>query len=158
MEGFLQMVLLFLIVLFSFFLILVIIYWGIVVLGMVEIDVFDFDVELVVDGVGQVEGFVVLLVKLKFNGVLVILVLILLFFFVWFFCYFVQLWLFSVLLFGWLCYLLGVVVVVGVLFLVVLLVVMLCWLLWLLFCKLESISSKLVLGQVVVVCSGWVIL
>ncbi|MCR3773464.1 hypothetical protein K3Z97_07790, partial [Pseudomonas aeruginosa] len=95
MEGFLQTALSFPTVLFSFLLILAIIYWGIVALGMVEIDVLDLDAESVVDGAGQAEGLAALLAKLKLNGVPVTLVLTLLSFFAWFLCYFVQLWLLS---------------------------------------------------------------
>ena len=101
MEGFLQTALSFPTVLFSFLLILAIIYWGIVALGMVEIDVLDLDAESVVDGAGQAEGLAALLAKLKLNGVPVTLVLTLLSFFAWFLCYFVQLWLLSALSLGW---------------------------------------------------------
>lgn len=115
MEGFLQTALSFPTVLFSFLLILAIIYWGIVALGMVEIDVLDLDAESVVDGAGQAEGLAALLAKLKLNGVPVTLVLTLLSFFAWFLCYFVQLWLLSALPLGWLRYPLGAVVAVGAL-------------------------------------------
>lgn len=130
MEGFLQTALSFPTVLFSFLLILAIIYWGIVALGMVEIDVLDLDAESVVDGAGQAEGLAALLAKLKLNGVPVTLVLTLLSFFAWFLCYFVQLWLAATL----------------------------CRPLRPLFRKLESTSSKSVLGQVAVVRSGRVTL
>ncbi len=53
MEGFLQTALSFPTVLFSFLLILAIIYWVIVALGMVEIVVLDLDAESVVDGADQ---------------------------------------------------------------------------------------------------------
>ena len=126
MEGFLQTALSFPTVLFSFLLILAIIYWGIVALGMVEIDVLDLDAESVVDGAGQAEGLAALLAKLKLNGVPVTLVLTLLSFFAWFLCYFVQLWLLSALSLGWLRYPLGAVVAVGALFLAAPLAATLC--------------------------------
>lgn len=126
MEGFLQTALSFPTVLFSFLLILAIIYWGIVALGMVEIDVLDLDAESVVDGAGQAEGLAALLAKLKLNGVPVTLVLTLLSFFAWFLCYFVQLWLLSALPLGWLRYPLGAVVAVGALFLAAPLAATLC--------------------------------
>lgn len=154
MEGFLQTALSFPTVLFSFLLILAIIYWGIVALGMVEIDVLDLDAESVVDGAGQAEGLAALLAKLKLNGVPVTLVLTLLSFFAWFLCYFVQLWLLSALPLGWLRYPLGAVVAVGALFLAAPLAATLCRPLRPLFRKLESTSSKSVLGQVAVVRSG----
>ena len=158
MEGFLQTALSFPTVLFSFLLILAIIYWGIVALGMVEIDVLDLDAESVVDGAGQAEGLAALLAKLKLNGVPVTLVLTLLSFFAWFLCYFVQLWLLSALSLGWLRYPLGAVVAVGALFLAAPLAATLCRPLRPLFRKLESTSSKSVLGQVAVVRSGRVTL
>ncbi|MHA6079990.1 hypothetical protein ACVSML_27490, partial [Pseudomonas aeruginosa] len=158
MEGFLQTALSFPTVLFSFLLILAIIYWGIVALGMVEIDVLDLDAESVVDGAGQAEGLAALLAKLKLNGVPVTLVLTLLSFFAWFLCYFVQLWLLSALPLGWLRYPLGAVVAVGALFLAAPLAATLCRPLRPLFRKLESTSSKSVLGQVAVVRSGRVTL
>ncbi|HHG4946341.1 hypothetical protein [Pseudomonas aeruginosa] len=158
MEGFLQTALSFPTVLFSFLLILAINYWGIVALGMVEIDVLDLDAESVVDGAGQAEGLAALLAKLKLNGVPVTLVLTLLSFFAWFLCYFVQLWLLSALPLGWLRYPLGAVVAVGALFLAAPLAATLCRPLRPLFRKLESTSSKSVLGQVAVVRSGRVTL
>ncbi|MCB2774122.1 hypothetical protein KQ879_15230, partial [Listeria monocytogenes] len=76
----------------------------------------------------------------------------------WFLCYFVQLWLLSALPLGWLRYPLGAVVAVGALFLAAPLAATLCRPLRPLFRKLESTSSKSVLGQVAVVRSGRVTL
>ncbi|MGC3555729.1 hypothetical protein ACPTIP_31365, partial [Pseudomonas aeruginosa] len=78
-------------VLFSFLLIVAIIYWGIVAQGNLEIDVLVLDAESVVDGAGQAERLAALLAKLKLNGVPVTLELTLLSFFAWFLSYFVQL-------------------------------------------------------------------
>ncbi|MGC3468405.1 hypothetical protein ACPTJC_30215, partial [Pseudomonas aeruginosa] len=71
-------------VLFSFLLIQAIIYWGIVAVGMVEIDVLDLYAESVVDGAGQAEGRAALLAKLKLNGVRVTRVLTLVSLIAWF--------------------------------------------------------------------------
>ncbi|MGV8664315.1 hypothetical protein ACV357_35445, partial [Pseudomonas aeruginosa] len=55
MEGFLQKELSFPTVMFSFLLILAIIYWGIVALGNVEIDVLDLDAKTDVEGTDKGE-------------------------------------------------------------------------------------------------------
>jgi hypothetical protein len=158
MEIFLQTVLSFPTVLFSFLLSLAFIYWIVVALGMVEVDLLDIEVDSVLEGSGHADGLAGLLIKFKLNGLPVTVVLTLLFFFSWFISYFTELFVLSQLPLGWLRYPLGVLVAGVALFLAAPISAFICSPLRPLFRKLEATTSTSVLGQTAVVRSGRVTL
>ncbi|KAF0863102.1 hypothetical protein [Pseudomonas sp. LD120] len=158
MEIFLQTVLSFPTVLFSFMLCLAVIYWAVVAMGMVEVDLLDFEADSLLEGAHATEGLAGLLIKFKLNGVPVTLVLTLLMFFSWFLTYFVELYVLSHLPLGWLRYPLGLLLAVLALFLAAPVCAAICRPLRPLFRKMEATTSQSVLGQTAVVRSGRVTL
>ncbi|MDK1394540.1 MULTISPECIES: OB-fold-containig protein [Pseudomonas] len=158
MEIFLQTVLSFPTVLFSFMLCLAVIYWAVVAMGMLEVDLLDFEADSLLDSAHTGEGLAGLLIKFKLNGVPVTLVLTLLMFFSWFLTYFAELYVLSHLPLGWLRYPLGLLLAVLALFLAAPISATICRPLRPLFLKMEATSSKSVLGQTAVVRSGRVTL
>ncbi|MGA6107355.1 hypothetical protein ABS648_24440 [Pseudomonas solani] len=154
MDIFLQTALSFPTVLFSFLLCLAIIYWAIVALGLVEVDLLDVEADSLLAG----DGVAALLSKLKLNGVPVTLVLSLLFAGSWFLSYFAELLVLSHLPLGLLRYPLGLVVVVVALGLSLPVAALICSPLRPLFHKAEAVTSKSVLGQTAVIRSGRVTL
>ncbi|WP_285962361.1 hypothetical protein [Pseudomonas tohonis] len=154
MEIFLQTALSFPTVLFSFLLCLAIVYWAIVALGLVEVDLLDVEADSLLAG----DGVAALLSKLKLNGVPVTLVLSLLFAGSWFLSYFAELLVLSHLPLGLLRYPLGLVVAVVALGLSLPVAALICSPLRPLFHKAEAATSKSVLGQTAMVRSGRVTL
>ncbi len=154
MDIFLQTALSFPTVLFSFLLCLAIIYWAIVALGLVEVDLLDVEADSLLAG----DGVAALLSKLKLNGVPVTLVLSLLFAGSWFLSYFAELLVLSHLPLGLLRYPLGLVVAVVALGLSLPVAALICSPLRPLFHKAEAVTSKSVLGQTAVIRSGRVTL
>jgi hypothetical protein len=154
MEIFLQTALSFPTVLFSFLLCLAIVYWAIVALGLVEVDLLDVEADSLLAG----EGVAALLSKLKLNGVPVTLVLSLLFAGAWFLSYFAELLVLSHLPLGLLRYPLGLVVAVVALGLSLPVAALICSPLRPLFHKAEAVTRKSVLGQTAMVRSGRVTL
>ncbi|PYC36200.1 OB-fold-containig protein [Pseudomonas protegens] len=158
MEIFLQTVLSFPTVLFSFMLCLAVIYWAVVAMGMLEVDLLDFEADSLLEGAHATEGLAGLLIKFKLNGVPVTLVLTLLMFFSWSLTYFAELYVLSHLPLGWLRYPLGLLLAVVALFLAAPISAAICRPLRPLFHKMEATSSQSVLGQTAVVRSGRVTL
>lgn len=154
MDIFLQTALSFPTVLFSFLLCLAIIYWAIVALGLMEVDLLDVEADSLLAG----DGVAALLSKLKLNGVPVTLVLSLLFAGSWFLSYFAELLVLSHLPLGLLRYPLGLVVAVVALGLSLPVAALICSPLRPLFHKAEAVTSKSVLGQTAVIRSGRVTL
>ncbi|BBT18485.1 OB-fold-containig protein [Metapseudomonas otitidis] len=154
MDLFLITALSFPTVVFSFLLLIAVIYWTVVAFGLLEVDLLDVEADSLLEGHGNAEGLAGLLSKLKLNGVPVTLVLTLLFFFGWFISYFVELWLLGQLPLGWLRYPLGLVVMIGALVLAVPIASTLCRPLRPLFLKAEATSTRSVIGQTAVVRSG----
>lgn len=154
MEIFLQTALSFPTVLFSFLLCLAIVYWAIVALGLVEVDLLDVEADSLLAG----DGVAALLSKLKLNGVPVTLVLSLLFAGSWFLSYFAELLVLSHLPLGLLRYPLGLVVAVVALGLSLPVAALICSPLRPMFHKAEAVTSKSVLGQTAMVRSGRVTL
>ncbi|GIZ11199.1 OB-fold-containig protein [Pseudomonas sp. NCCP-436] len=154
MELFLQTLLSFPTVIYSFLLCVAVIYWLVVAAGLLEIDLLDIEAESVMEGSGQTEGLAGLLYKFKLDGVPLTLMLSLLFFFGWFVCYFVELWLLRHLPLGLLRYPLGLLVIGGAFVVAAPLSAAVCRPLRPLFLKAEATSNKSVLGQVAVVRSG----
>ncbi|MGA4636040.1 hypothetical protein ACPA5B_19395 [Pseudomonas solani] len=153
MEIFLQTALSFPTVLFSFLLCLAIVYWAIVALGLVDVDMLDVEADSLLEG-SSAEGIAALLSKLKLNGVPVTLVLSLLFASSWLLSYFVELLILSHLPLGLLRYPLGLVVAVVALGLSLPVAAAVCSPLRPLFRKAEAVTSKSVLGQTAVIRSG----
>lgn len=158
MEIFLQTVLSFPTVLFSFMLCLAVIYWAVVAMGMLDVDLLDFEADSLLDSAHATEGLAGLLIKFKLNGVPVTLVLTLLTFFGWFLTYFAELYILSHLPLGWLRYPLGLLLAMVALFLAAPISAAICSPLRPLFHKMEATSSQSVLGQTAVVRSGRVTL
>lgn len=158
MEIFLQTVLSFPTVLFSFMLCLAVIYWAIVALGMIDIDLLDVEADSLFEGTGNAEGLAGLLIKFKLNGIPLTLVLTLLFFFSWFITYFAELFVLSHLDLGLLRYPLGLVLAVIALFIAAPISALVCSPLRPLFHKMEAPNSRSVIGQTAVIRSGRVTL
>ena len=154
MELFIQTSLAFPVVVLSFALCVVILYWLVAALGILEVDLLDIEVESSL----QPEGLAGLLLKWGLNGVPVTLILTLLCFFAWTLCYFAELLLLRFLPLGILRYPLGALVVLGALVLAVPLVSLLVRPLRPLFLKLEAATGQSVLGQTAIVRSGRVTL
>lgn len=158
MDIFLHTALSFPTVLYSFLLCLALLYWFIVALGLLDVDLLNLEADSALESAGQTEGLAGLLFKLKLNDVPVTLVFSLLAMFAWLFSYFFELFLLRHLPLGLLRYPLGLLVAVGALVLAVPLCATLCRPLRPLFRKLEATSSRTVLGQTAVVRSGKVTL
>jgi len=158
MELFLQIVLSFPTLLFTAMFCLVMIYWSVVALGVLDIDLLDFTGDSAAEAAGQVEGLAGLLTKLKLNDVPVTVVVTLLTMVGWLITYLCEVWLLQYLPLGVLRYPLGLLVAVVALMLAVPVCAALCRPLRTLFRKAEASSSKSVLGQVALVRSGRVTL
>lgn len=158
MELFLQVALSFPTVLFSIMFCLVLIYWLVVALGGVDVDLLDVSMDSSLDGAGQVEGVAGLLSKLKLNDVPVTVVVTLLTLTGWLISYLIEVWLLQYLPLGVLRFPLGLIVVIAALVLAVPVCATICRPLRPLFRKAEATSSKTVLGQVALVRSGKVTL
>lgn len=154
MDIFLQTALSFPTVLFSFLLCLAIIYWAIVALGLVEVDLLNVEADSLLSG----EGVAALLSKLKLNDIPVTLVLSVLALFGWLLTYFAELLILRHLPLGLLRYPLGLVVAVVALGLSLPVAAAVCSPLRPLFRKAEATTSKSVLGQTAVIRSGRVTL
>ncbi|EQM71659.1 DUF1449 family protein [Pseudomonas tohonis] len=154
MDIFLQTALSFPTVLFSFLLCLAIIYWAIVALGLVEVDLLDVEADSLLAG----DGVAALLSKLKLNDIPVTLVLSVLALFGWLLTYFAELLILRHLPLGLLRYPMGLVVAVVALGLSLPVAAAVCSPLRPLFRKAEATTSKSVLGQTAVIRSGRVTL
>ncbi|CAN7668514.1 DUF1449 family protein [Aquipseudomonas alcaligenes] len=154
MDIFLQTALSFPTVLFSFLLCLAIIYWAIVALGLVEVDLLNVEADSLLSG----EGVAALLSKLKLNDIPVTLVLSVLALFGWLLTYFAELLILRHLPLGLLRYPMGLVVAVVALGLSLPVAAAVCSPLRPLFRKAEATTSKSVLGQTAVIRSGRVTL
>ncbi|WP_339410348.1 hypothetical protein [Pseudomonas sp. EA_35y_Pfl2_R5] len=157
MELFFQTSLTFPVVLFSFLLCAVFLYWLIAAVGIFEIDALDADISLDGEGI-ELEGLAGLLMKLGLGGVPVTLVLSLLIFFAWVACYLIEMFVLRYIAFGWLRYPLGLLSIGLALVPAVPITAALCRPLRPLFQKLQSTTRKSVLGQTAVVRSGRVTL
>ncbi len=98
-------------VVFSLALIVVVLFWGLAIIGVVDIDVFDLDIEIDAEtdasGVGPLAG---LLLRFGLGGVPVTIVVSVLVLLAWLICYFASAYLLSWLPGGWLYTLAGAVV------------------------------------------------
>lgn len=98
MDPFYQNIASFPTVFFSFFLIVTVLYWVVAVLGLVDIDVLDFDTDMTADGASSTSGNVLagLFMRLGLLGVPVTIILSLIFLIGWILCYYLVHF-----LFGW---------------------------------------------------------
>lgn len=154
MNLFLQTSLSFPVVLLSFLLCVVVLYWLAVALGVLEIEALDFNLDGVESSFSSVEGIGGLLLKLGFRDVPVTLWLTLLVFFGWMFSYFLELLALRFLPLGWLRYPLGLVALCVCLMLALPVVRLLSTPLRPLFRKVNRDTTRSLIGQVVVVRSG----
>ncbi|WP_304639431.1 OB-fold-containig protein [Pseudomonas sp.] len=154
MNLFLQTALSFPVVLLSALLCLAILYWIVVALGLVDIDLLDFNLDGAESGFSNAEGLGGLLLKLGFRDVPVTLLFTLLTFFAWLFAYFIELLALRFVPLGWLRYPVGLAVLVGCVMLALPLVRIVSAPLRPLFRKFNSDTTRSVLGQTAVVRSG----
>ncbi|AQZ93343.1 hypothetical protein ACFSB1_11785 [Halopseudomonas phragmitis] len=147
MELFFQTSMTFPVVLLSFVLCLAILYWLVVALGLLDIDLLDS----ASDGGLQAEGLGGLLLKLGLGGVPVTLLITLLVFFAWLFCYFAELLVLRFLPLGILRYPLGLVVLIAALMLAAPVVRVVIYPLRPLFQRLLANTTSSLLGRTVVV-------
>ncbi|MFT0212747.1 hypothetical protein VQ643_09020 [Pseudomonas sp. F1_0610] len=159
MELFFNTIMQFPVIVLTFLLCIAIVYWLIAALGIVEVDVLDFDMEI--DGVvqgkleGALEAFAGLLMRLGLVGIPITLLLTVLFFFAWLVGYFVQLLLLNHLPLGWFVYPIGIVVLIGALFVAMFCTVVICRPLGSFFRKAKSMNSHpTILGRTAVLRSG----
>lgn len=150
MSLFLHTALTFPVVLFSFLLCLAIVYWLIVAMGMLEVELLDIDVSSAIETeAGPLEGLTGLLNKWGLNGIPLTLILTLLFFFAWLISYYVEFLLLSDLPLGLLRYPVGLLVAAASLRASVPVVAFLIRPLRPLFRKLEATRNSSLLGQCV---------
>ena len=154
MYLFLQTSLSFPVVMFSFLLCLAILYWLVVAMGMLDVDLLDFNFDGTEAGLSKAEGLGGLLLKVGFKDVPVTLLLTLLFFFGWMFCYFIELLALRFVPLGWLRYPVGLLVAFGCLVLALPVVRVISAPLRPLFRKVNRDTTRSVIGQVVQVRSG----
>lgn len=159
MELFYQNITTFPTVFFTFFLGVTLLYWLVAILGIVQIDVLDFDINPVesaldigaehgLDGPGDIAG---LMLKLGLHGVPVTIMISLIALFGWFFCYYIVYFFFGFIPQGILYYLAGLPVLLLSFYIAVIITAQLIKPLRILFRKTEEKTIKHILGQVAVV-------
>lgn len=158
MNLFLQTSLSFPVVMLSFMLCIAILYWLVVAMGMLDVDLLDFNIDGAESSLSPAEGLGGLLLKVGFKDIPVTLLLTLLIFFGWMFCYFIELLALRFVPLGWLRYPLGLLVAIGCLALALPVVRVISAPLRPLFRKVNRDTTRSVIGQVVLVRSGRVTL
>lgn len=154
MDLFLQTSLSFPVVMLSFLLCLAVLYWLVVAMGMLDVDLLDFSFDGTEPGLAKAEGLGGLLLKVGFKDVPITLLLTLLIFFGWMFCYFIELLALRFVPLGWLRYPLGLLVAIGCLAVALPVVRVVSTPLRPLFRKVNHDTTRSVIGQVVLVRSG----
>lgn len=154
MNLFFETALSFPVVLLSFLLCVVILYWITVALGLLDVDLLDFNADGAESGLSNAQGLGGLLLKLGIRDVPVTLLLTLLTFFAWLFCYFIELLALRFVPLGWFRYPIGLLVLAVSLAAALPVVRLLSAPLRPLFRKFSSDTTRSVLGQTVVVRSG----
>jgi hypothetical protein len=158
MNLFLQTSLSFPVVMLSFVLCIAILYWLGVAIGVLDVDLLDFNINGAESSLSKAEGLGGLLLKVGFKDLPVTLLLTLLIFFSWIFCYFIELLALRFVPLGWLRYPVGVAVAIGCILLALPLVRFVSAPLRPLFRKINRDTTRSVIGQVVTVRSGRVTL
>jgi len=155
MDPFYQNISSFPTVFFTFFLLIVVLYWLVAILGLVEIDALDFDLpEADADldtGLTNANVLAGLMLRFGLQGVPVTIILSFIALFGWFICYYVVHFLFGLVPNGLLTYLAGMPVLVGSLYIAVMITALLIKPLRPLFKKATQETVKRVLGQTAIV-------
>lgn len=158
MEIFIILITSYPVVIYTFLLCLVVFYWLVACLGMVDIDILDFassdidaDFEVGTQGEAGAEGLAGLLMKLGLNGVPVTVILSLLILLSWLISYFAAYFFFHLLPLGLVRYLIGTGVLIGAWMLALPTTALLIKPLKPLFKKLEGATPQSILGQAAVV-------
>jgi len=155
MDQFYQNISSFPTVFFTFFLLIVVLYWLVAILGLVEIDALDFDLpEADADldtGLTNANVLAGLMLRFGLQGVPVTIILSFIALFGWFICYYVVHFLFGLVPNGLLTYLAGMPVLVGSLYIAVMITALLIKPLRPLFKKATQETVKRVLGQTAIV-------
>lgn len=161
MDPFYQNISSFPTVFFTFFLLLVVLYWLVAVLGLIEIDVLDFDIpdmdgaDINADtGLDNANVLAGLMMRFGLYGVPVTIILSFIALFGWFICYYAVHFLLGMLPDGLLSFLAGIPVLVGSLYVSVMMTAQLIKPLRPLFKKASQQTIKRVLGQAAVVRSS----
>jgi len=155
MDPFYQNISSFPTVFFTFFLLIVVLYWLVAILGFVEIDALDFDFpEADVDldpGLTNANVLAGLMLRFGLQGVPVTIILSFVTLFGWFICYYTVHFLFGIVPDGLLTYLAGLPVLVGSLYVAVMITALLIKPIRPLFKKATQQTVKRVLGQTAIV-------
>ena len=158
MDPFYQNISSFPTVFFTFFLLIVLLYWLVAVLGLVEIDVLDFDIpeadgmEINPDtGLSNANVLAGVMLRFGLHGVPVTIIISFIALFGWFICYYAVHVLMGIVPEGLLSFLAGIPILIGSLYVSVMITAMLIKPLRPLFKKASQETVKRVLGQTAVV-------
>lgn len=152
MDTFLQIILTFPTIFFTFFLVLSAVYWLLTVLGFVGIEALDMDLDG--DSVASLNVFSGLLFRLGLNGVPLTIVISLIALLGWVFCFLIVYFVYPWIRVPWLQLVTGIPVVVGVLYVSAIITAMIIKPLRPIFLASNQQVQKQILGQVAVVRTG----
>lgn len=152
MDTFLQIILTFPTIFFTFFLVLSAVYWLLTVLGFVGIEALDMDLDG--DSVASLNVFSGLLFRLGLNGVPLTIVISLIALLGWVFCFLIVYFVYPWIRVPWLQLVTGIPVVVGVLYVSAIITAVIIKPLRPIFLASDQQVQKQILGQVAVVRTG----
>lgn len=152
MDTFLQIILTFPTIFFTFFLVLSAVYWLLTVLGFVGIEALDMDLDG--DSVASLNVFSSLLFRLGLNGVPLTIVISLIALLGWVFCFLIVYFVYPWIRVPWLQLVTGIPVVVGVLYVSAIITAVIIKPLRPIFLASNQQVQKQILGQVAVVRTG----
>lgn len=152
MDTFLQIILTFPTIFFTFFLVLSAVYWLLTVLGFVGIEALDMDLDG--DSVASLNVFSGLLFRLGLNGVPLTIVISLIALLGWVFCFLIVYFVYPWIRVPWLQLVTGIPVVVGVLYVSAIITAVIIKPLRPIFLASNQQVQKQILGQVAVVRTG----
>lgn len=152
MDTFLQIILTFPTIFFTFFLVLSAVYWLLTVLGFVGIEALDMDLDG--DSVASLNVFSSLLFRLGLNGVPLTIVISLIALLGWAFCFLIVYFVYPWIRVPWLQLVTGIPVVVGVLYVSAIITAVIIKPLRPIFLASNQQVQKQILGQVAVVRTG----
>lgn len=152
MDTFLQIILTFPTIFFTFFLVLSAVYWLLTVLGFVGIEALDMDLDG--DSVASLNVFSGLLFRLGLNGVPLTIVISLIALWGWVFCFLIVYFVYPWIRVPWLQLVTGIPVVVGVLYVSAIITAVIIKPLRPIFLASNQQVQKQILGQVAVVRTG----
>lgn len=152
MDTFLQIILTFPTIFFTFFLVLSAVYWLLTVLGFVGIEALDMDLDG--DSVASLNVFSGLLFRLGLNGVPLTIVISLIALLGWVFCFLIVYFIYPWIRVPWLQLVTGIPVVVGVLYVSAIITAAIIKPLRPIFLASNQQVQKQILGQVAVVRTG----